>query len=60
MANRLLDRERAALLAEQSRIRALVRRMLWQEYPGHASPLVVERVCRLVFARLGLEDRGRG
>jgi hypothetical protein len=57
MANSLLDPERAALLAEQSRIRALVRRMLWEEYPAHASPRVVERVCRIVFRRLGIEAR---
>jgi len=31
MANSLLDPERAALLAEQSRIRGLVRRLLWEE-----------------------------
>ena len=59
MANSLLDPERAALLAEQSRIRALVRRMLWEEYPAHASPRVVERVCRIVFSRLGIEGQGR-
>ena len=59
MANSLLDPERAALLAEQSRIRALVRRMLWEEYPSHASPRVVERVCRIVFRRLGIEGQGR-
>jgi hypothetical protein len=59
MANSLLDPERAALLAEQSRIRALVRRMLWEEYPSHASPRVVERVCRIVFQRLGIEGQGR-
>ena len=59
MANSLLDPERAALLAEQSRIRALVRRMLWEQYPAHASPRVVERVCRIVFRRLGIEGQGR-
>jgi hypothetical protein len=59
MANSLLDPERAALLAEQSRIRALVRRMLWEDYPAHASPRVVERVCRIVFRRLGIEGQGR-
>jgi hypothetical protein len=59
MANSLLDPERAALLAEQSRIRTLVRRMLWEEYPSHASPRVVERVCRIVFRRLGIEAQGR-
>ena len=59
MANSLLDPERAALLAEQSRIRALVRRMLWEECPAHASPRVVERVCRIVFQRLGIEGQGR-
>ena len=59
MANSLLDPERAALLAEQSRIRALVRRMLWEDYPAHASPRVVERVCRIVFRRLGIESQGR-
>jgi hypothetical protein len=58
MANSLLDPERAARLAEQSRVRALVRRMLWEEYPAHASPRVVERVCRIVFRRLGIEGRG--
>jgi hypothetical protein len=59
MANTLLDPERSALLAEQSRVRALVRRMLWEEYPAHASPRIVERVCRIVFRRLGIEGQGR-
>jgi hypothetical protein len=59
MANTLLDPDRATLLAEQSRIRAIVRRILWEEYPSHASPRVVERVCKIVFAKLGLEDLRR-
>jgi hypothetical protein len=59
MANRLLDPDRAARLAEQSRVRAIVRRMLWAEYPSHASPLLVERVCRLVFRRLDIEVEKR-
>ena len=56
MANSLLDPEHSALLAEQSRVRALVRRMLWEEYPAHASPRVVEGVCRIVFR--AARDRG--
>jgi hypothetical protein len=59
MANTLLDPERAARLAEQSRVRAVVRRMLWEEYPAHASPRIVERVCGIVFRRLGIEGQGR-
>ncbi len=59
MANTLLDPDRATLLAEQSRIRAMVRRILWEEYPAHASPRVVERVCRIVFKQLGLDDLKR-
>jgi hypothetical protein len=59
MANTLLDPDRATLLAEQSRIRAMVRRILWEEYPAHASPRVVERVCRIVFKKLGLDDLKR-
>ena len=59
MANSLLDPDRASLLAEQSRVRALVRRMLWEEYPTHASNRVVERVCAIVFKRLGLDDLRR-
>ena len=55
MANTLLDQGRSAVLAEQSRVRGVVRRMLWEEYPAHASPRVVERVCAVVFVRLGLE-----
>jgi hypothetical protein len=59
MANTLIDAERAALLAEQSRIRAIVRRVLWEHYPQHASSRVVERTCRIVFRRLGLESPPR-
>ena len=59
MANALLDLDRSQLLAEQSRVRAVVRRMLWEEYPLHASPRIVERVCKVVFARLGLEAPSR-
>jgi hypothetical protein len=36
-----------------------VRRLLWEEYPSHASPRVVEGVCRIVFRRLGIEAKGR-
>jgi hypothetical protein len=36
-----------------------VRRILWEEYPSHASPRVVERVCKIVFKKLGLEDLRR-
>jgi hypothetical protein len=59
MANTLLDPDRAARLAEQSRVRAIVRRTLWEHYPSHASPLVVERVCRIVFRRLEIEVEKR-
>jgi hypothetical protein len=55
MANSVMDTDRSALLVEQSRVRAIVRRMLWEDYPGHASPRTVEQVCLLVFARLGIE-----
>ncbi len=59
MANSLLDPARSARLAEQSRVRGIVRRMLWERYPAHASPRIVERVCRLVFLRLGIDGEGR-
>ena len=59
MANSLFDPDHSARLREQSRVRSLVRRMLWEEYPSHASPRVVEGVCRIVFRRLGIEAEGR-
>jgi hypothetical protein len=59
MANSLFDSDHSALLAEQSRVRSVVRRLLWEEYPSHASPRVVEGVCRIVFRRLGIEAKGR-
>ncbi len=60
MANSVIDSDRAARLVEQSRVRVIVRRTLWEEYPGHASARTVEQVCVLVFARLGIElDRRR-
>ena len=58
MANSLFDPDHSALLAEQSRVRSVVRRLLWEEYPSHASPRVVEGVCRIVFRRLGIEGEG--
>ena len=59
MANTLFDPDRAQVLAEQSRVRLVVRRVLWEEYPSHASPRVVEQVCKIVFERLGLTLPGR-
>jgi hypothetical protein len=59
MANRLLDPDRAALLAEQSRIRLVVRRVAYRHYPAHASPRLVERAARIVFRQLGLEPERR-
>ena len=55
MANSVMDAGRSAILVEQSRVRAIVRRMLWEDYPGNASARTVEQVCALVFARLGIE-----
>jgi hypothetical protein len=59
MANTLFDPDRAQVLAEQSRVRALVRRTLWEEYPSHATPRVVEQVCKIVFEQLGLHPPAR-
>jgi hypothetical protein len=58
MANSLLDPAWSARLAEQSRVRGVVRRMLWERYPAHATPRIVERVCRVVFVRLGIDGEG--
>ena len=39
-------------------MRSVVRRLLWEEYPSHASPRVVEGVCRIVFR--AARHRGQG
>jgi hypothetical protein len=56
MANRSTSHEATAALVRQSQVRRRVRQILWAEYPGQASPAVVERVCQVVFARLGLDE----
>jgi hypothetical protein len=59
MANRSVNREATDVLVRQSQVRRRVRQILWAEYPGQASPAVVERVCALVFARLGIDEPPR-
>jgi hypothetical protein len=56
MANRSPNREATDVLVRQSQVRRRVRQILWSEYPGQASPAVVERVCAVVFARLGIDE----
>jgi hypothetical protein len=50
--NAIVDREQVALLARQSQIRAVVRRVIWRDFPAQASPELVERVCQAVFDQL--------
>lgn len=50
----MVDRDAVALLAAQSRVRAVVRRVVWREFPAAASPELIERVCGAVFEQLGL------
>lgn len=52
--SRLVDHDAVALLAAQSRIRGVVRRVLWRDFPGVASAELVERVCQAVFKELRL------
>lgn len=54
MSTRLVDRDAVALLAAQSRVRAVVRRVVWREFPAAASPELIERVCEAVFKELHL------
>jgi len=51
---RLVDRDAVELLAAQSRVRAVVRRVVWREFPAAASPELIERVCEAVFKELQL------
>ena len=53
MANSLLDREHRRCWPSSPACAGACGSMLWAEYPAHASPRVVERVCRLVFAASG-------
>jgi len=50
----MVDRDAVALLAAQSRVRAVVRRVVWREFPAEASPELIERVCEAVFKELRL------
>jgi hypothetical protein len=43
-----------ALLAAQSRVRAVVRRVVWREFASVASPQLIEQVCEAVFKELHL------
>lgn len=54
MNGRIVDRDAVALLAAQSRVRAVVRRVVWREFPAAASPELIERVCEAVFKELRL------
>jgi hypothetical protein len=51
---RTVDRNAVALLAAQSRVRAVVRRVVWRDFAPVASPELVERVCQAVFKELRL------
>lgn len=50
----VIDRDAVALLAAQSRVRAVVRRVLWRDFPEVASTELVERVSAAVFKELRL------
>lgn len=50
----VIDRDAVALLAAQSRVRAVVRRVLWRDFPEVASAELVERVSAAVFKELRL------
>lgn len=52
--SRVIDRDAVALLAAQSRVRAVVRRVLWRDFPEVASTELVERVSVAVFKELRL------
>ena len=52
--SRVIDRDAVALLAAQSRVRAVVRRVLWRDFPEVASAELVERVSAAVFKELRL------
>jgi hypothetical protein len=43
-----------ALLAAQSRVRAVVRQVVWRDFGAVASPELIERVCQAVFRELHL------
>ena len=52
MRNAIVDHDAMALLAAQSRVRAVVRRVLWRDFPADASPALVELVSAAVFKEL--------
>ena len=54
MNGRVVDRDAVALLAAQSRVRAVVRRVVWREFASVASPQLIEQVCVAVFKELRL------
>ena len=49
MSPRVVDREAVALLAARSRVRSVVRRVVWREFAYVASPQLIEQVCEAVF-----------
>jgi hypothetical protein len=51
---RAVGRDQVALLAAQSRVRAVVRRVVWRDFAQVASPELIERVCQAVFKELRL------
>jgi hypothetical protein len=51
---RSVDRDQVALLAAQSRVRTVVRRVVWRDFGQVASPELIERVCEAVFKELRL------
>ena len=60
MANRSPNREVTDVLVRQSQVRRRVRQILWAEYPGQASPAVVERVCAWSSPASGSTSRHGG
>jgi hypothetical protein len=54
VTSRLVDRDRVALLREQSRVRAVARRVIWRAFGSAASSELVERVVQAVFEELHL------
>lgn len=54
MSVRVVDRDQVALLAAQSRVRGVVRRVVWRDFAPIASPELIERVCEAVFKELRL------
>ena len=54
MNSLVVDRDAATLLAAQSRVRVVVRRIVWRDFASVASPRLIEQVCEAVFKELHL------